>query len=101
MAKGIEIIKIKPSVLAFITSAFYFFVGILTAVIRLLLMSDELMYIKTSQVVGMFLYHLLLFPVIGFVCGLLFAFVYNLIARWFGGIKVVIKDDADRDSIRT
>ncbi|MEO0189989.1 MAG: hypothetical protein ABIL18_03310 [candidate division WOR-3 bacterium] len=99
--REIEIIKIKPSVLAFITSAFYFFIGILTAVVRLALMSNELIYLKAEHVSGLILYHLLLFPVIGFVCGLLFALIYNLLARWVGGIKITIKEDADRDSVRT
>lgn len=98
--REIEIFRIKPSALAFIVSAFYFFIGILTAVIRLTFMSNELIYFEESHIIGIVLYHLILFPVIGFVCGLFFAFIYNLLTRWLGGIKITIKEDADRDSIR-
>jgi hypothetical protein len=95
--KEIEIIKIKPANLAFIVSAFYFFGGILTALVSVALtLSSSPYYYGVSYIIRTVIYFTILFPVVGFVLGFLFAFVYNFVAKYTGGIKVMIREDVDR-----
>ena len=95
--KEIEIIKIKPANLAFIVSAFYFFGGILTALISLTLtLGSSPYYYGVPYIIRTLIYFLILFPVVGFILGFLFAFIYNFVAKYTGGIKVMIKEDVDR-----
>ncbi|MDQ8201774.1 hypothetical protein [Pelagicoccus sp. SDUM812003] len=41
--------------------------------------------------VGFFIFAPMLYGVIGFVCGLIGAFLYNLVASWVGGIEVEVE----------
>jgi hypothetical protein len=94
--KEIEIIKIKPANLAFIVSAFYFFGGILTALISLTLtLGSSPYYYGVPYIIRTLIYFLILFPVVGFILGFLFAFIYNFVAKYTGGIKVMIREDVD------
>jgi small-conductance mechanosensitive channel len=93
--REIEISKIKPTNLAFIVSAFYFFIGVLTAIFSTALSNDMPPYRPLGSIIVSTLVTIIIFPIIGWICGFLFATVYNLIVKWLGGLRVTVKEDAD------
>lgn len=38
------------------------------------------------------LFMLLLYPIMGFIGGILIAFFYNIVAKWIGGIEVSVEE---------
>ena len=90
--KEVEIVKIKPTSMAFIVSAFYFFAGLITALISLIISFGTSTYYDTVSIIRTTLYPLILFPIVGFIAGILFSFVYNFIAKRTAGIRLVIKN---------
>lgn len=38
------------------------------------------------------LFMLLLYPIMGFIGGILLAFFYNIVAKWIGGIEVSVEE---------
>jgi len=46
-----------------------------------------------AKTIGPVLFMLLLYPILGFIGGILMAAIYNLAAKWVGGLEVTV--DAD------
>jgi hypothetical protein len=90
--KEIEISEIEPTNLALIVSAFYFFIGVLSAIFSTVLSNNVPPYRSLGSVITSIIVIIVIFPVIGWVCGFLFAIVYNLIAKRLGGIKTKVKE---------
>jgi hypothetical protein len=69
------------------------FLGLLYTLLAAI-MIPFLLLAFASQPQGMapMLLMLLMYPVMGFLGGLLMAVFYNLVAKWIGGIEVTVED---------
>ncbi|MFW5857694.1 MAG: hypothetical protein ACOCX4_07445 [Planctomycetota bacterium] len=66
-------------------------VGALYALAALLGLPFLLIGAVTPSEGGFLLLFLLLYPVIGFIGGLIFAVLYNLASKWTGGLEVTLE----------
>jgi len=75
-----EIKKIDPFSLAKFMATYMFVIGALAAI---------MISVIQSFTIGIVM--LIVYPLLGFVSGLIFGFIYNLYAETFGGIKIELK----------
>jgi len=83
----VEIKKVEVLSLAKIQGIVMFFIGIIFSII-VLLMELELANPFILTVLGIVIILPFFYGILGFLAGMVFAFLYNIIAKSFGGIKV-------------
>ena len=75
-----------------ICAVFGFVIGLILGLV-LLVASVPFLFIPVLNVVGIvgFITSIITFTVLGFICGAVKAFIYNLVAGWIGGVKITLE----------
>ena len=69
--------------------------AILYAFISVIMLPFMLIGMAKSPGGGMMLFMLLLYPVMGFVGGIIVAALYNLASGWIGGLEITVKTEGE------
>ncbi len=96
---GTQIKSIAPLQAAKVSAVLYFVIGAVIAVPMVVIG----MFVSTSEGageaqsfgVGFLLLMPLFYAVIGFIFGPIFCWLYNVVAKWTGGIEITIQDTSD------
>ena len=89
-----EIKTVDPMSLAKISLVMGVFIGVVVAIFFIIIGSSTY---DLEELGSTYLYlvggaYLILYPIIGFISGLITGWLYNLAVKWVGGIKISFKE---------